>query len=716
MQLRIAISTTLATLGVLGSFSAVAQKTNVLVLDEMLVTAQKRSESSQDIPVSVSAFSTDMLERLQIEDAAQLQFVVPGLVYTSSGGFATPYLRGIGSDIATVGAEPGVATYVDGVYVSSPLSVNMNFIGVERIEVVKGPQGTLYGRNAIGGAINIITKEPGQEFEGRVVAGYGNHDRAEVGFYVSGPVSDTLSLGIYGDYSQRDALVDNLSSLAPRGVPSRKEGRAVRAKAVLTPNETMKFVLTGEYMKMESPDPWGFRQVQDNALGLLAGGDTGTEVRDIYHNYPSFQEGRLYAATLNSHFDLPFAELVSITGYRDYEAVSSVDYDGTDASIMGFAINPATSEQVSQEIQLLSFPESTVKWIAGAYYFDEDTGGDFELAPGDALVNLIAEVPVTSYALFSEAAFPLTEKLEVTGGLRYTYEEKDVSSVQVVPSVNLVTVLPSQSESFEKVTWKLSASYHFNDDVMGYATYSRGFQSGAFNAVDSGAPPVDPEVLDALEVGLKSALLNQRVQLNLAGFYYDFQDLQVQVNDSATGAAASFQNAGAAEVFGFELSAKMLVTDQLDVDFSANYLTSEYQDFPNYAGFIRDDINGGNRPATVNVSGNEIVRAPEWTSSLSVNYSIPFGDSDSLEFSGSYYYNDGFAFDPQHVVNQDSYNFLNGSITWLSNNGYKVSLWGKNLTDEDYLNFGVVSNYGKTHADAPGRLFGVRLTYDFDAR
>ncbi|MFD0847087.1 TonB-dependent receptor [Sphingosinicella xenopeptidilytica] len=679
------------------------------VLEEIVVTAQKRSESLQRVPVSISAFTPAKLEQQQIEGAAQLQIAVPGLVYSSSGGFATPYIRGIGSDIATVGAEPGVATYVDGVYVSSPLSVNMDILDVERVEVVKGPQGTLYGRNAIGGAINIITREPGQELEGRIVAGYGNHNRREVGFYASGPVSETLAAGAYVNYLGRDSLVENLAINPIGGSPQDKENISVRLKTVFTPTDTAKFVLSGEYGKNEAYDVWSFRQVQDNALGLLAGGNTGAKPRQVYHNYPSFQKGRLWASTLRGEIETSFAQLVSITAYRNYRAVSSVDYDGTDAQIIGFAIDPSFSRQFSQEVQLVSLPSSPVKWIVGGYYFDEKTGGQIVLNPGDALVVLKPRLPVTSYAAFGELTVPVTDKLNVTGGLRYTHEKKSISSaLGGDPDIPL----PAQSTTFNKVTWKAAANYQFTPDVMAYASYSRGFQSGAFNATDSGAPPVDPEILDAYEVGLKSEFLDRRLQINAAAFYYDFQDLQVQVNDSVGGAAASFQNAGAARVKGAELSVVALPVAGLQLDASVSYLKSKYLDFPNYAGFARDDVNGGNAPVTVDVSGNSVIRAPKWSLSAGATYGFDVG-SGRIEFNGAYYYNDGFSFDPQHLVLQKSYSLVNASVSWLPTDALRVSIWGQNLTNEHYLTFGVASNYGTTNADAPGRLYGVRMSYSF---
>ncbi len=685
----------------------------VPALEEVMVTAQKRSESVQNVPITIAAFSPTALEQKQIELASQLQFHVPALVYSSSGAFSTPYLRGIGSDIATVGAEPGVATYVDGVYVASPLSVNMDIIDVERVEVVKGPQGTLYGRNAIGGTINIVTREPSQDLEGRVVLGYGNHDRVDAGFFASGGVSDNLAVGLYGNYMKRDSLTTNLSPLAPGGVPSDHESISIRGKVVLTPSERSKFVLTTEYGRTESPDAWSFRQVQDNALGLLAGGNTSVEPRHVYHNYPSFQKGRLYGATLRSQFELPFAELVSITGYRNYKATSTVDYDGTDAHIIGFGIDPSYSRQFSEELQLVSLPDSPVKWIAGAYFFHEKTGGLIKLNPGADYITIDSDLPVTSYAAFTEVTVPVTEKFELTGGLRYTREKKKISSTMAMPDAGVIIPLPSQSETFEKVTWKAVANYHFTPDVMAYLSYSRGFQSGAFNATDSSAPPVSPEVLDAFEIGLKSEYFDRRLQLNLAAFYYDFQDLQVQVNDSVTGAAAAFQNAGAAKVTGIEASLAALPVDGLQLDASFSYLDSKYKDFPNYAGFVRDAVNGGNAPVSVDVSGNSVIRAPKWTASAGATYGFDLPVGGRIEMNAAYYYNDGFAFDPQHVVMQGSYSLVNASLSWLPKENIRVTLWGQNLANADYLNFGVVSNYGTTYADAAGRLYGLKLTYNF---
>lgn len=687
------------------------ESTSGTELEEIVVTAQKRSESLQRVPLSIAAFTPAALEGKQINDAASLQVAVPGLVYSNSGGFATPYIRGIGSDIATVGAEPGVATYIDGVYVSNPLSVNMDLVDVERVEVVKGPQGTLYGRNAIGGAINIITREPGQELEGQVSAGFGNHSRYDLAGFVSGGVTDTLALGLYANFVQRDSLTTNLANPSPDLVPDDKQDVSVRAKAVFTPTENTKFVLSGEYADTDAPDIWSFRQVQDNALGTLAGGQTSTRPRTVYHNYPSYQTSRLYAGTLRAEVDLAFAKLVSISGYRDFESVASVDYDGTDAQVLGFAIRPATSQQFSQEVQLVSRADSTVRWITGLYYFDEKTSGRFDLNPGDLLVNLNPNLPVESYAAFAEVTVPVTEKLEMTGGARFTHEKKSVDSEQIIPAFGVRDTLPSQEKTFEEPTWKVALQYQVNPELMSYASYSRGFQSGAFNAVDTGAPPVDAETLDAYEIGLKSELFDRRLQANFSAFYYDFKDLQVQVNDDS-GAAASFQNAGAASVQGLEASFRALVSQGLELDAGFSFLDSEYKDFQDYAGFERDPA-GGNRSISADVTGNSVVRAPEFTGTLGATYTAELANAGSLIFNAAYYYNDGFAFDPQHLVEQKAYSLVNASVTWAPKEAYRVMAWVQNLTDEDYLGFGVASNQGTTYFDMPGRLYGARFTYNF---
>ena len=683
-------------------------------LEEIIVTTQRRAESLQSVPLSISAFTPRALELKQIEVASQLQIAVPGLIYGSSGSWATPYLRGIGSDIATIGAEAGVATYLDGIYVSSPISVNMDLIDVERIEVAKGPQSTLYGRNAVGGAINIITRQPTHEFVSELVAGYGNHDRFEAAGEISGGISDTVFVGAYANYLRRDPITEDLlSSSDLSDVPDYKELSSIRLKGVFAPTSAAKFVLSAEYTGTnDDPDVWSFRQVQSNALGILAGGRTSTEPNKVYLNYPSYQESRNYGVTLQAELDLSFAQLVSLTGYRDVESLLSTDFDGTDAAVQGFSIDPQFSRQFSQEIRLVSNQASRLKWVAGLFYFDEDTGGVINLLPGTLLVRLHPKLPVESYAAFAELTVPVNDKLNLTAGFRETHEEKSISSKTTIPSLDVEIPAEPQSETYNEPTWKAGIDYHFTPDLMGYLTYSRGFQSGAFNAADATSPPVDPEILDAYEVGVKSEWLDSRVQVNASAFYYDFSDLQVQVTTSDTAAAAKLQNAGAARVIGVEASVSALPANNLQLDATVTYLDSEYRDFTNFAGYEENPA-GGNSSVPVDVTGNEIVRAPRWTGSVGAVYTAALSGGSRLELSGTYYYNDGFAFDPQHFAVQDAYSQLNASVSWVASEQYRLSLWGQNLTDSDYYTWAVASNFGTGVRDAPGRLFGIRLIANF---
>lgn len=680
-------------------------------LETVIVTAEKRAEPLQQTPLSIEAFTPATLSDQQIQSAAQLQSTVTGLVYGSSGGFATPYIRGVGSDIATVGAEPGVATYVDGVYMTNPVSINVDLGDVERVEVVKGPQGTLYGRNAVGGAINVITLTPTHVFEAQAGVGYGSHNEYEANGFVAGSLSDRVALGAYVNASARDPLVTNLSATRPAAVPAHKLDDSVRLKALLNPIDTLEVMLGLHYARTRDPDAWSFRQVEPNALGLLAGGHTSNLPLTIYNDYPSYQTTEMYDAVIRATLKLPFADLVSITGYQYFTAVQSTDYDGTDAPIIGFSIHPNFTHQTSEEMRLVSPARQTVKWILGAYYSDESSGGNFDLQPGTLLINEDPRLTTRSSAVYGQVTIPIVKRLNFTTGARYTHDLKTVKSSIGIQPTTVFSPLPSQSATFDSPTWKAAIDFQVGDQSMFYLSYSRGFQDGAFNAVDTGAPAVRPETLDAYELGTKNEFLNRRVRINADVFDYEIKDLQVQVNDNS-GAPASFQNAGAASEQGAELLVETRPQQHLYLRLGINYLQSKYKNFRDYAGWA-PDLAGGNDSTGVDVSGNSIVYAPKWSGSIGGEYDVPVGSLGTISGIAQYYYTTEFAFDPQHFATSPPYGVLNASINWNPTEALRISLWSRNLANRAYYTWSVASNFGLTVHDAPGRLYGIRANYMF---
>ncbi|MCK9505763.1 MAG: TonB-dependent receptor [Porticoccaceae bacterium] len=687
--------------------TALAPEAGAAALEEIIVVATKREQSIQDVPITMLSHSGEALADKGIESVTQLSEVVPSLNINTGSGTTIIMLRGVGTSAVTAGNEPSVATYIDEVYNPAATANMTSFADVERVEVLKGPQGTLFGRNATGGLLHIITRDPSHDPELTLRGGVANYGTWETGLYATTGITDNLAVNISANYKDADkSYVDNQVP----GVNFLPENRYnVRAKLLYTPtdNTEVKLVLSEEHYEGSN------NMIRTPLPGVHAA--TGEATPDGWHkaaqDIVSYNEYDNTHASLHLRHSLNNVDVVSITAYRENEYFSPYDNDGTSV----FNTNSWTQTNTrffSEELRLASTGDGSLHWIVGLFYSDFSTYIDpmrIEL-PGVTILNR-GEQQNEGKAVFGEIDWAFTEKASLVVGLRYNEDELTLDQRPTLINGNPIFPFTTLEEDFEKLTYRVGLNYRFTDDLMVYATASRGYKGGIFNMVNLSGPPapaVQPEELDAIEVGFKSSgWFDGRATINGAIFDYDYQNLQLVTVGSGT---TTTVNAAAASIRGAELEVDAQVTDKLRLSAGVSYLDSEYDE---YFGITnRPSPNGmGNLPTTDNFAGNELMRAPEITFNAALNYALPAG----FDVVVNYYYNDGFYWDEDNRIKEPSYEVVNFSLNWADPaEKVRLSLWGKNMTDEKYSVYSTnAPPAGDNYTAAPPRTYGISGEYRF---
>lgn len=683
---------------------------------EIIVTAQRRGENMQDVPISVTAVTAENLEELGVSNTELLTAVVPGLSMTRQGRGGQPYIRGVGSQNTVPGNENAVATYVDGVYYADPGGSLFSFNNIERIEVLKGPQGTLFGRNATGGLIQVITSEPTTDLQFRAGVSYADYDTTEGNVYVSGgngPVA--ADLAVYGIH-QGEGFGRYLN-VAGNPDANVREEYAVRSRLLidLSPNNSLIFsadyrTATGDY------------GVSRNAYAptIMAGGFPMTgSIQDANGAFETdVANSDDYGVSVNYRHDFGGFQLSWITAYRHNGYQMIYDQDIGPAFLS--SLNQTQSTETHQH-ELLLTGGDRLRWTAGLFIFDADARFDpIMLRSGIAAGNsdLYSRQETQSYAAFAEGTFALTEQTDITLGIRYTNDEREFTARRFAAGANpnppgSLIQSANSATTFEEPTYRVGIDHDITDDLMIYAMYNRGFKSGVYNLVNPAAPAVRPEILDAFEVGFKSQWFDNALRLNASAFYYDYQD--IHLNTVQAGLTSIF-NAAGGEVTGGEIEilwAPRVSVGELDISANLSLLDAQYTEFP--AGPISTpNPAGGNVGSIGDLSGNDMIRSPNWTLNVGANYTVPvsFGE---LGFNINVYHNDGFYWEADNRTRQDAYSLVNLS-TWIDfgeAQNYRLRFFANNATDEEYF-VGVAENsFGDTGMAGMPRIIGVGVEFRY---
>jgi len=654
-------------------------------LEEIVVTAQKREQSLQDVPLSVSAVTGETLEDTGVFDIIDLQATTASLMIPSTGGRtqgASIRLRGFGSPPFQLGIEPAVATYVDGVYRSrSGVAVN-DLIDVARIEVLKGPQGTLFGKNTTAGVLHIITNRPSTaEFSGSAEIGYEMYNRFRAKGHVNVPISETAAFRIAGmlgkgDGSQNRLIFDPAGNVVGKEDDLMDLNRSnVHAQLQLLPNESLDVNFSVSWGEIDEnccaailPENGESLDVIDNTIG-------NSDTTDL-----------LYSAEVKWQFGNDLT-LTSVTAQQDFELDKIIDGEFTQFPFLDI-VEHVELKAFTQELRL-SGSTDKLQWTVGGFYSDEeiDRIRDFVWLPGIAFIGgtpglgsrdiLFQEGE--SLSLFAHGIFALSKEFSVTAGLRYNNEDKTGGGELLQPNLNFLgPVNDSYLENVDEdaTTGTLSLQYDWSDDVMTYLTYSHGYKAGGINLAReaAGLPgnpsdgPFDAETADSIELGAKTELMNNRLRLNVALFHNEYDDQQ---NQTLVGQTFVVVNGEGAEVDGLEVEAALSATDSLMLNFGVTILDTEFASGTSFDG------------GATNAGGTELPWAPDLSASLGWDFNTEISNALSFFWTGSFVYKGEYFASSfsEPDTREDSSSILNTRLGVRSEN-WSLALWCRNCTDE----------------------------------
>jgi iron complex outermembrane receptor protein len=713
-------------------------------VEDIIVTARRTEESAQRTPLSLTAFSGETLEKQGVQQVTDLQGAVPNLNIVqgrASSNSTNIYIRGIGQPDALQTFDPAIGVYVDDVYFSRIRGTQFDLLDLERVEVLRGPQGTLYGKNTIGGALKLVSRRPGQDFRARGSVAYGSYDLIDVQAAVSGPVSETLALGLSALHSERGGYVTDPITGAEY---NDKNTDALRASLAWDPAENIRVDLNADYSRDDAGLTVG--QAQNNLTTFL--GVTAYTAPSPLPEYnfrtsitpglPNSTQLESYGTALRVAWDLSDTlTLKSITSYRELATTDYIDFDATPLSITE-ALVDVDQNQRSQELQL-TYVTDTVNAVAGLYYLREEVGSHQEAYANNFLGAAFFNSPftrtvddaleTTSKAAYANVSLNLSEQFRVSGGVRRTEEEKDYvrttsTFYALLPAFNLTYPFAPPVAEFEDTSLMASMDYQATPDVLWYGRFSQGFKSGGYNGranSPSESSLYEPETADAWEVGFKSTHWDNRFRLNGAAFITEYENFQARVSgldtDPITGLPAaklSVLNAGSMTISGFEIEAALVPIDGLTLDVQLGHLEADYNDFPD----VRFTSFGGSR------AFQEPAFSPEWTARYAAQYLFDMGDGSSLTIGAAAKFRSRMALAVDNtLVNsnvelpsmfQDDYWLYDARAVWSDpSDRYTIGLYGQNLSDEVYKTdaqeFSSVGNIRTAYFGAP-RTWMLKLT------
>lgn len=682
-------------------------------LEEIVVTANKRRESLQDVPVAVTAITAQTAAAVGVTDMVSLQTTVPSLQFPKLFSGSSPALRGIGTNFGIGGVENVVPIYIDDVYYPSPSATSFSFNNIEQIEVLKGPQGTLFGRNALAGVINITTRAPSASPTADMSVGYANYNTLSGAFYGSAPVSEKLrmDLALTGSH-QKDGWGKNL--FTGKDVFTDKEG-AARSKWVFTPDSltTITAIFDYEYSKYDAGI--AMRPVK-GAIFPNPGGKPFAfpGFYNVNEDVTPYIETKQGGISLKAERDLGFATLTDVLAWRRSSARNNADEDQTPLPEQYMPITDKL-DSISEEVRLTSAAGGKLHWLVGAFYFHDLSTLDLAItgtAVAPLSISTVFKQRINSYAGFGQATYDLPAGFHLTGGLRYTYDEISMSAVENLAPIAVLTNRQSTNEN--AWSYKVNLAKDIAPDVSAYVTYSTAFHGGVFNSQDIFAAAVKPEVLDAAEAGVKSEFFNRMLRLNAAVYHYNYKNVQVtSLTRVATGqTATSLANAAGAKNTGFEFDFQARPTPELTVYGGASFMHSHFSSFPDATISIPQAL-GGNITVSGSAKGFATPHSPDFSGNIGGSYRIQTPHGELLP-SLNYSYQSSFAWDADNRLKQRPYGLLNGSVRWTPPDGrWEALVWAKNITGEAYSVYTTANVVGDEESPGAPRTFGVTVTRHF---
>lgn len=712
-----------AALAAIGASPVMAQETAgsegpAAAVEDIVVTAQRREQRLQDVPLAVSAFSMESLEDGKVESLLNLDGKVPNVVLAPVGAYpfaSAFYIRGLGYADVESSFEPSVGVELDGVYLSRNVGAVQDFFDIGGVTILRGPQGTLYGRNTIGGVVSVQSRRPSFDFGARAQATFGSNGRQELRAGVEGALIEDKLAGKFSFLTKTyDGYIKNYDGrdMGAQDVTS------MRGALLWTPTASFDATLIVDYTKDKGTGT-AFENASLPSMVLPGFGEPADTDGDPFLSHVGddiFSDLEALGVTLNANWDLGPVKLTSITGYRKTDTEVLSDFDGTPTPFMTVH-RDETHDQFSQELRLASNTDGPLTYVVGAYYMTQEydiATGQFGTVFGSPTAGstIYTQQKADSWAVFGQADYEVLPGLTVTAGGRYSKEEKTFTT-QPLFYPNAETF----EASFDDFSPKVGVSYKWSDTLMTYAQYSRGFRAGGFNGRAGSflaVGPYDSETVDSYEVGVKSDLFDRRLRLNAAVFTSDYQDMQQSVQQLIPGTLINqtlVANVGAATISGFEAEATALLTDVFTVSASVGYLDASYDEF-------MADLGDG--LGVIDRTYLPMPYAPKWSNSVTFNYKDDFDfgrvtAQASVRHMTDMYTSFSTLNATTDLTMRQSNTVVDGSLSLeLPDGRWRVSLWGKNLTDELVINntFGV-GNLLASRVYQPPREIGVDLSLTF---
>ena len=646
-------------------------------LETMTVTAQKQEENVQEVPVSITVFDEQDIEDMKIESVREIADFVPNLMIFDHGtpSLATPSMRGIHAEPNTYTVASGL--YVDGVPILMGPGFEEEILDIERIEVLRGPQGTLYGKNTEAGVINIITRQPDNEFRGRISAQGGEDNKGQFSLNLSGPIQkDRLFLGIAGQYYEKEGFIEN--TITGETVDDREHWFG-RGHLRWAPNDNLDISLIVSHLKHDDGTfCMNITEMGANSFWLPA-----PEDRKVTSDLDGYNKSSSDSQSLKITYDISDSlTLTSVTAKRVHNDNCLNDWDYSSATLMHMFKDNKLSK-ISQELRLDSSAEQ-FKWLIGLYYDKDHNDFDFEIISDFPSMSRVGSEDIygDSYAAFAHLTYSLTEQFSLIGGLRYEQQKQEFED-------NIYNT--KFDDSWSELTPKIALEYRFTPAKMAYVSASKGYRSGGFNAfaTDPQYHSYDAEKLWSYEIGAKSAFLNNRLILNGSVYYMDITDMQVTENVSPI--ETYMTNAAEATARGIELEMTARVFDGLSLMAGFGYSDIEFDSFKDAMG----DYEGNKNPF-----------APEYTFNIGAqyrHYSGFYARGDLIGYGKMY-------FDKENDYSRDAYEIVNAKVGYETEH-FDIYIYAKNLFDKEYDSVGYYSGFYTIYSDP--REVGLQAVYRF---
>jgi iron complex outermembrane recepter protein len=709
-------------------------------LEEVIVTAQRRAENLQDVPITVSAVSQDALATANVTTLEGLSTIVSG--YTGPGdiAFTSPHIRGVGSQVGSPGLENSVALYVDDIYIGATSPALLKLSDVDQIEVLKGPQGTLFGRNTTGGLVQVRTRNPNQTPEIDLDIGYANYQTVSGSTYINLPVTDYVSTNLAVSST---GAGQGWGTNEATGNPTYRlnSETLARNKWNFDLGSGTSLMLMGDY---EYHNDLGFFDSRPVVGTVIAPTYTSTVSGWNSNTADAHDLSKAWGLTARLTHDFQFATLTNTVAYRDTQ-FDLVDFVG-DRAAPPFDDDHffwfTQDRQWTEELQLASNGDSKLQWTSGVFYYhaldvnhQPITAGT--LAPRNApfLTGVTdSRITTSSIAPYLQASYEILTGTTLTAGARYSFDDHSMtgtfnnSGLPIGPGGSFIQIVPNTVETLPSfrngsLSARVSLAHKFTSDAMVYVSFNEGTKSGGFNPVQINNAPFKDEKLSAYELGTKVRFWDRRVSLNLSGFYYDYTNIQVQ---SFLGGPPTIYNGPSARLYGVDADMEVQVTRDFNISGNLEGLHSEFGDFPTAQFLAPCDAAhvippivcpfgpvGGNYSFFANAKGNSLPLAPDFTASLIPSYKFHLS-SGTVELAVNYNYNSGYFFSVGHEFSQKAFSMVGASLQFTTADERRYArIWGANLGNTQALASGSIQTDSTSVILEAPRTYGVNLGVRF---